>query len=47
MALSVVTDRPDDLARTVDTGDVDSNSMVCLKVEVSRLRDELLRVLNQ
>ncbi len=46
-ALSVVTDRPNDLGRTVDTGDVDSNSMVCLKVEVSRLQDELLIVLNQ
>ena len=47
MGLSVVTDRPDDLGQTVDTGDGDSNSMVCLKVDVSRLQEELIRVLNQ
>ena len=46
MALSVVTDRPDDLGQTIETDDGDNKSMVCLEVDVSRLQDELIRVLN-
>jgi len=46
MALFVVTDRPENLGQTIDAGDKDCSSMVCLKVDLPRLQDELIRVLN-
>jgi inosine-uridine nucleoside N-ribohydrolase len=47
LAIEIVTDRADDLGQTQVLADQPPNAAVCVAVDVSRLRDDLISVLNR